>query len=236
MASVLVIGATSGTGELIVEQLLKTDWTITIMARNTAKAQKRFGSQNIDIIYGDMTKPETFPTDFENYTAIILTVAVGKRPVRESFVKATEYDGTRNLLDVAKRGGFTGRFMYMNTIGTVKPSFITRALNLFKGKSILWRHRVELLIRDAGVDYTIIRAALLNDKPAGTRAISITQGDLPLTFSDWISRADIATLFIEALEHDLALNTTCNAKWELNKSVQPVELSQLLAELQPDHS
>ena len=94
---------------------------------------------------------------------------------------ATEFEGTRNVLAAARATGFGGRLLYMNASGVTSQSLSARFLNLWKGNTLRWRCRAEAAIRSSGLDYTIIRAGVLLNRPPGTRALLVTQRPLPLS-------------------------------------------------------
>ena len=102
---VLVIGATQGTGSLIVPRLLRDGYSVRVLARTPDRARARFGA-SVDVVAGDVTKPGTLPAAMDGIHHLILTAGVTKRPAPESLVKATEHDGTLNVLAAAERRSF----------------------------------------------------------------------------------------------------------------------------------
>lgn len=213
--TVLIIGATQGTGALIAHQLIDQERDVTVIARNRAKAEAVFAGKPVQIIQADLARPDTLPGDLQRFSAIILTAGVTKRPASEALVRSTEYEGTRHLLEAAKAAGFGGRLLYMNSIGTTKSSWLGVMLNLIKGKTLVWRKEAEQLICGSGITYTIIRAGMLNDQPAGGHDLLITSEDLPLTLRYQISRADVANLFVRFLDDQESCNKTISAIWKL---------------------
>lgn len=217
----LVIGATQGTGALIVEKLLAAGWQVSVLARSTAKAATRFGGQPVTIIAGDLGQPASLPADFSAYDALILTAGVTKRPVLEDTIRRVEYDGTLHLLDKARTSGFQGRFMYMNSIGTERGSWLAGTLNLVKGKTLIWRKKAEAAIAESGLPYTVIRAGLLNDKPGGAHRLTIDPGHLALRLSTEICREDVADVFVAALDDERTTNRAFNVVWAGRGQRQP---------------
>jgi len=163
---------------------------------------------------GDITKPETLRPAFAGVRHAVFTAGVHSgHPAREARIKATEYDGVLNTLAAARHAGFTGRFLYMTSSGVTARSFATFALNLYKGNTLVWRRRAEDAIRDSGLDYTIIRAGVLLNAAGGQRAIVITQQPLPLSPRYRIARADVADVFVAAMEHPRASRATFEVVW-----------------------
>jgi nucleoside-diphosphate-sugar epimerase len=156
----------------------------------------------IEIVPGDITKEATLPAAVAGANAIILTAGCRSgRSARESRVKATEYEGVRNVIEVARSALFGGRLLYMTSSGVTKGSFWTSFLNVYKGKTLVWRRQAEAEIRESGLDYTIVRAGFLVNGPGGHHSILITQRALPLSIRYRISRADVAEAFVAALAH-----------------------------------
>jgi uncharacterized protein YbjT (DUF2867 family) len=167
----------------------------------------------VELINGDLTKPESLPPAVRGAAHIIFTAGVPVGPARESLIKATEYEGPLKTLAAARSDGFIGRFIYMTSIGVTKRSLTGTLLNLAKGNTLRWRRRVEEEIRASGVDYTIVRAGFLLNKAGGTRAIELSQEDLPLTPRYRIGRADVAETIIEAFKRPRASRMTFDAVW-----------------------
>jgi len=227
---VLVIGATQGTGLHIVRLLLREGYRVRVLARNEAKARSRFGD-TVEVVVGDVTRPDTLPVAFPGVDHVILTAAVTQRPASEALVKSTVYDGTLHVLSAAGKAGLAGRFMYMSALGTTKGSLLALGLNLVKGNTLRWRRRVEEEIRRSGLDYTIVHAGILSDAPAGRRAIEIGQDELPMRPWYRIGREDVAEVFVRALRHPAARNTTFDAVWSRGET--PPDWDALFARLAP---
>ncbi len=228
---VLVIGATRGTGHHIVRLLLRDGYRVRVLARNEARARASV-SDAVEIVVGDVTKPETLPAAFPGVDHVILTVGVTQRPASEALVKPTVYDGTLHVLAAAHDAGLGGRFMYMSALGTTKWSLLAFLLNLIKGNTLRWRRRVEEEIRRSGLDYTIVHAGILTDAPAGRRGIRIGQEELPMSWRYRISREDVAEVFVRALRDPRTRNTTFDAVWSRGEA--PNDWDGLFARLAPD--
>jgi uncharacterized protein YbjT (DUF2867 family) len=197
---ILVIGGTRGTGLQIVQRLLRGGYSVRVLARNAARARETLDAA-VEIVEGDITKPDSLPGAMKDMDQILFTAGVTGGRVGEPWVRAVTYDGIRNTLAAAKDAGFRGRFLYMSTVGVTTPSPAAAFLNLIKQNILHWRKRAEEEIRSSGIDYTIIRAGMLTNDPAGRRAIEIGQDGYPLAFKYRISRADVAEVFVEALRH-----------------------------------
>ena len=155
----MVIGATQGTGYQIVNLLLRDGYQVRALARNEAKAKAKLSSA-VEIVRGDITKLNTLPSAMKDVDHIIFTAGVTQHPASEQVIIATESQGVKNTLAAARNAGFSGRFLYMTSIGVSKSSLGAMLLNLVKGNTLKWRKLAEDEIRRR-FDYTIIRAGFL---------------------------------------------------------------------------
>jgi uncharacterized protein YbjT (DUF2867 family) len=206
--TVLVIGGSSGTGRAIVGLLHDHRVRTRVLTRHPARAARRLPA-GVHLVGGDLTLPETLPAAIAGATAVILTAGVySGHPATERRVKTTEYDGVLHVLTAAHASGFSGRLLYMTASGVGSRSLAARALNVWKGNTLEWRKRAEARIRASGLDYSIVRAGVLFDRPAGWRAVHVTQQEMPLSIATRLARADLAAVFVAALRHPSASHAT----------------------------
>jgi uncharacterized protein YbjT (DUF2867 family) len=97
---------------------------------------------------------------------------------------------------------------------------------------MLWRRRAEDAIRASGLDYAIVRAAFLFNRPAGQRAVCVTQKESPLTFRECIARADVGEALVEAAYHPDTSRATSELKWE--RGPREASWAELFNGLKPD--
>lgn len=229
---VLVVGGTRGTGLLIARLLRERGHQVRVLAREPAKAAAELGPA-FEVIAGDLTKAETLLPAVRDVDHIMFTAgAPSGRYASETLVKATDYDGVVDTIAAARREGFKGRFVYLNTIGIETPSWAGFLINLLKRNTLLWRRRVEQSIRGSGLDYTIIRVGFLLDRGAGARAIAVSQGSLPLAPGNRIARGDVAEAFVEAMQHPSASRATFEIVWGTGPRRESWDT--LLGALRPD--
>ena len=229
---VLIIGGTRGTGLLIAHLLHRDRIPVRVLARDRRRALARLGA-TADVVAGDITNEVTLPAAIEGVSHIVFTAGCRSgRPVREAHVRATEYQGVLNTLVAAQRTRFAGRFLYMTSSGVGTRSFLARALNVYKGNTLLWRQRAEGAIRASGIAYTIIRTGMLVNRQAGTRTITLTQRPLPLSPIHRIARADVAEAFAAALDHPRAARATFDITWQ--RPGRPLPWPVLMEGLEPD--
>jgi uncharacterized protein YbjT (DUF2867 family) len=204
---VLVIGATQGTGLHIVRRLLRDGYAVRVLAREPARAKVVLSSE-VEIVRGDVTQANTLAAAMPGVDHVVLTAGVTHRPAGERLVRATVYDGTMHTLEAARNAGLPGQFLYMSALGTTPGSWLGFLLNRIKGNALKWRRQAAEEIRASGLPYTIIRAGILTNAPAGQRAIEISQNEYPMAPRYRVSRADVAEVFVQALRHPRTRNTS----------------------------
>jgi len=229
-SKILVAGATGGVGEQIVRQLLAHGRSVRILVRDEAKATKLFADTgapgNLEIVVGDVRRPETLGPAFAGVSHVMCTTG-SRAPIGGNAPKNVDYEGVSNLVDAAKGAGVT-RFLLVSSMSVTKPNHF---LNAF-GQVLTWKLRGENVLRASGLPYTIVRPGGLKDDPGGVLALHFDQGDRIGT--GMISRADVATVCLQALGRAEAVNTTFEV---INKEGAPPDASSwdaLFATLQPD--
>jgi uncharacterized protein YbjT (DUF2867 family) len=229
---VLVIGGTRGTGLLTAHSLQRQGVPVRVLARNPQNARTRLGP-SFELITGDITQQDTLAPALEGATHVVFTAGCRSgRPTTERHIRETEYGGVVNTLAAAQRVGFGGRFLYMTASGVTSRSWSTAILNFYKGNTLVWRERAEHAIRASGLEYSIIRAGILLNRAGGQRALLVTQRPLPLSIRYRIARADVAEVFVAALNHPRAGRATFEVVW--SDGPPRDSLPTLLDQLKPD--
>jgi nucleoside-diphosphate-sugar epimerase len=209
-AQFCIVGATRGTGLLIAQQLLRRGVAVRVVARDADKAREILGHQ-VDVRYGNVTDPGSIPQAIaEDCRAIFFTVAatggIDGRGLfgSQAMIREVTYQGLANVMKAARSSGFSGRIILPSLAGLGRPSVMIRILD--KVKPGLQRNLIEreLLLRTSGYDYTIVRAPILVNAPAGKAEIHIAKAIDKLTAGSKISRGDLARIMILASEHGAA--------------------------------
>lgn len=102
-------------------------------------------------------------------------------------------------------------------------------LNDQLGGILTWKLKGEDSLRESEIPYTIIRPCALTEEPGGKELIC-EQGD---NIRGKISREDVATLCVEALQHIKACNVTFEVK-QAENSASSIDWRKLFSQLQPD--
>lgn len=142
-----------------------------------------------------------------------------------------EYDGGLNpkfqagsfALSMATITAYGGpilpKFVLVSSAGVTRPT--RPGINLEEeppavrlndqlGGILTWKLRGEAIVRESGIPYTIIRPCALTEEPGG-KQLTIEQGD---NLRGKISRTDVATLCVQALNSPNACNTTFEVRAE----------------------
>ncbi|MEM8615236.1 MAG: SDR family oxidoreductase [Cyanobacteria bacterium P01_H01_bin.105] len=193
---VLVVGATGQTGRQITDQLSAegAGFDVKAMVRDRSKADF---SQAVEIVVGDVLKPETLGPAIAGCDAVIC--ATGAAP---SFDMTGPYQvdfvGTKNLVEATKAAGVR-RFVIVSSLCVSK---FFHPLNLF-WLVLYWKKQAEEYIAKSGLTYTIVRPGGLRSEDSGE---AIVMAGADTLFDGGIARAKVAQVCIAALEESAAEN------------------------------
>ena len=209
-----IIGATSGTGLRIARQSMQGGFSVRVVARDPDKARRVLDNE-VEVRPGDVTDgPSIRSAIAQDCTAIFFTVAAGGGIdghgmfALESKIREVTYQGLVNVVDAARSIGFSGRIILPSLVGVDRPSVLIRILD--KIKPGLQRNLIEreLYLRASGIDYTVLRAPILTNAPAGEVALESTRAVNRLTARSKISRSDLARVMIVAAQQPAASRKT----------------------------
>jgi len=100
---ILVTGATGLTGSELVRRLSARDVRVRALVRNTAKAAKLSTLPNVEIVEGDMARPETLSATFKDIdrAMLISSSAPDMLDVQSNFVEAARKAGVRHIVKLS---------------------------------------------------------------------------------------------------------------------------------------
>ena len=196
--SLLIVGGTGTLGRQIVLQALTKGYQVRCLVRNLRKANflKEWGAE---LVYGDLTLPETIPSNLRGITAII---DASSRPYDVS-TKKVDWDGKLVLIDAAKTANIQ-RFIFCSTLNL--EQFPTIPLMRMK-------QGIEKKLKQSSIPYTIFRLTGFYQGLIEQYAIPILE-DLPIwvtnenTRVSYMDTQDIAKFCLRALQLPQTKNKT----------------------------
>lgn len=191
-----VAGATGETGRRIVQELVARNIPVRAMVRDLEQARTVL-PQSAQLVVGDVLKPETLSEAIGDST--VLLCATGAKPSFDpTGPYKVDYEGTKNLVDVAKNKGIE-HFVFVSSLCTSK---LLHPLNLF-WLILVWKKQAEEYLQKSGLTYTIVRPGGLKNED-NTNKIVMSSADT--LFDGSIPRTKVAQVCVEALSQAAARN------------------------------
>lgn len=186
--NLVVLGATGGTGRLVVEQALAAGHTVTALVRSPEKLAVR--NPNLHVVAGQATDPSAVARALERADALISTLGGGGSVISDS---------TRAIVEAAHEAGVS-RVVLLSSFLVERDRFnpVTRLLTgIAMGSMIKDKSAGEKALRESNLDWTIVYASSLTDGPGrGQVAVLTETGRWAL--SQRIARADVAAWLLRA--------------------------------------
>ena len=207
---ILVLGATGGTGRQIVVQAVRRGYDVVALVRSPKKAQ---GLAGVRLIQGDARDDGALRTALEGRTAVVSALGTPASPFRQvtllseatkALVAAMKAEEVDRLVAITGLGAGDSR----GHGGFVFDRLIFPALlrHVYADKD-----RQEALVRESGLDWTLVRPAVLNDKTARGTVRALT--DLTDFRGGTISRSDVATFVLDQVTDDRFLHRIPLIAW-----------------------
>jgi uncharacterized protein YbjT (DUF2867 family) len=186
---VLVIGATGTLGRQIVRRALDDGHEVRCLARSAQRAGflREWG---VELVRGNLTKPETLPSALEGIDAVI--DAATARPSES--VKEVDWQGKVNLIQATQAAGIK-RFIFISILNSEKFPHVP-LMNV--------KRCTEKFLAESGLDYTILQPCGFLQGLIGQYAIPILEKQsiwvmgeaAPIAYMD---TQDIARFAVKAL-------------------------------------
>jgi putative NADH-flavin reductase len=209
-SKILVLGATGGTGRLIVSEALARGHEVTALVRSPEKAGDLKGAR---LIVGDIRDENALRNALRGQDTVVSALGTPASPFREvkllstatrALVTAMKAEQVSRLVcitgmgagDSAGRGGF----LFDRLI------FPLLLKNVYADKD-----RQEVVVRDSGLDWVLVRPSVLNDKPGRGAIRAIT--DLSDFHGGSIARQDVATFVLDQIQGNNWLHRSPLITW-----------------------
>lgn len=198
--SLLIIGGTGTLGRQIVLQALTKGYQVRCLVRNFRKASflKEWGAE---LVYGDLSKPETIPPCLKGITAII--DASTSRIDELDALKKVDWEGKLCLIEAAKIANIQ-RFIF----------FSAQNVEEFKNIPLMKiKNGIEIKLKQSSIPYTIFRLTGFYQGLIEQYAIPILER-LPIwvtnenTYISYMDTQDIAKFCLRSLQISSTQNQT----------------------------
>src|SRR5262245_48953542 len=148
MSTILVTGAGGFVAGATVPELLRAGHRVVGLVHDPAAVERvrtRFstvGRDTVEILVGDVTRPETLGPAFAGVDAVLHLAAIPRDRDGGRSLHAVNTDGTAHMLAAATTAGVR-RFVHQGALGVIDDP----ALHYASSKA-----RAEALVRDSGLD------------------------------------------------------------------------------------
>src|SRR6266581_8993562 len=198
---ILITGATGYIGRHLVARLVAQGERPRCLVRDMNRAKKLLPADKVELVQGATTSPASLDAAVQGIDTIVhaaFLTADRKQSAGNEYEK-TNVQGTANLLKAAKRAGVK-RIIEMGGLGT-KPDK--------PGSYMQGRYLAEKMLKESGLDWTIIQPSVLFGKGApfikGLTDLIRTTPIVPLigggkTMFQPIYIEDVVTVIMRVLE------------------------------------
>jgi putative NADH-flavin reductase len=194
---ILILGATGPTGRLITSQALERGHIVTAIVRSPEKAAEFKGAR---IILGDARDENTLREAVTGQDAVVSALGTPASPFREVTLLSK---ATRALVKVMKAEQVS-RLVAITGIGAGDSRghggliFDNVIFPLLLRHVYADKNRQEAIIRESGLDWTLVRPSILNNKP-DRKPVRVLE-DLSNVHGGTISRADVASFVLDQVQ------------------------------------
>ena len=208
--NVLVLGATGGTGRLIVKQALARGFAVRVLVRSPAKAA---GLDGAEVFIGDARDEAVLRKALEGVDAVVSALGTPASPFKEVTLLSS---ATKALVNAMKATGVS-RLVCITGMGAGDSAghggfvFDRLIFPALLRKVYVDKNRQEAIVRDSGLDWLLVRPSVLNDKPAKHETRALT--DLSGFHGGTIARADVASFVLDQVHANTWLGRAPLISW-----------------------
>ncbi|MEW6109950.1 MAG: complex I NDUFA9 subunit family protein [Nitrospirota bacterium] len=146
---IFIAGATGFVGNHLINYLLGKGHRLKCLARSE-KAKESLSAKGVEVIEGDITKPDTLREILKPEDFVIHLVGIIEEKGKATF-QSIHVEGTSNLVSEANRAGVR-HFFYQSALGADRNSWS----GYLKTKA-----EAEEIVKKSGLNYTIFRPSLI---------------------------------------------------------------------------
>jgi uncharacterized protein YbjT (DUF2867 family) len=196
---ILVLGATGPTGRHIVTRAIERGYDVTALVRSPEKAADL---QGVKLVVGDARDERALSEALDGRDAVISALGTPASPFKEVTFLST---ATRALVG-AMKAERVSRLIAITGVGAGDSAghggflFDTLIFPLLLRKVYADKNRQEAIIRESGLDWTIVRPSVLNNKPGLGAVRALT--DLGAFHGGSIARQDVAQFVLDQIASD----------------------------------
>lgn len=207
---ILVLGATGGTGRLIVKEAVARGYEVTALVRSAEKGQGLAGAR---LIVGDARDAAAIRKALKGQDAVVSALGTPPSPFKavrllsaatQVLVEAMQAENVSRLVAISGIGAGDSR-------GHGGFVFDRLIFPLLLRKVYADKDRQETIIRESGLAWTLVRPAILNDKPkrGSVRALENLAG----FHGGTVSRSDVAGFVLDQVKTDTWLHRSPLVTW-----------------------
>ena len=201
-ASILIVGATRGTGLKLAKLLVARGDEVTALVRPSSDLSK-LEPLDVRLVTGDALNRADVKAAFTQgpYQAVVSTIGCFRCE------QPPDYVGNKNIFDAAVASG-NRRVIMISTIGAGTSKKAAPWISRWLLKDlILLKEQAEQQLIDTGLDYTIIRPGGLKEADATGNGM-LTEDSTAMGI---ITRADLARLLVQCIDDKETIGKTYSA-------------------------
>jgi uncharacterized protein YbjT (DUF2867 family) len=197
--NILVLGATGPTGRQLVAQAIARGHTVTALVRSPEKAADLTGAR---LVQGDARDEGALRDALAGQDAVVSALGTPASPFRQVTILS---EASRALVSAMRSHGVS-RLVAITGIGAGDSrghggfAFDRLIYPLLLRHVYADKDRQERIVRESGLDWVLVRPAVLNDKPG--RGIVHPLTDLSGFHGGTVARADVARFVLDQVEGD----------------------------------
>jgi len=189
---ITLLGATGKTGTKLLTQALEAGDTVTAIVRTPRKLQN--DNPHLHVVKGDVMNVNDLASAIVGSDVLISTLGAMSTSLMTDVTKAIIAAAhTTGLKRVIIMSSFVVERDQLNSM----TKFIT---SIFMNKIIADKSAGEKLLRDSDLDWTIVYATILTNKPKGS-GVRIVQKTEKIGMNNKIARADVAAWILDSLKN-----------------------------------